>query len=284
MLTARKPGIQINQAISQIVWSKDVEFAHIFNGVSVVVPYVEHLLNSVMNEVRTNYAADNPLLKEELDLFIRQETNHSIYHNRFNKLMLDAGYDIKPVMTKITAELKALRDKRSLAFISAYCAGFENTATFTAQYVFEACDEFFIGADPTGANLWLWHIAEEFEHRMTCHEAFKAVSGNYLMRIWGFAYSFWHINWSFWRATAVLLKKERESMTPAQLKASRRNHMRLMRRQFVYAIPRMLPLLRPGFNPAKLTVPPKIAAALEFFKKTDPINEAFTSVYPMAAE
>lgn len=277
MLITRKPNIQIDVDASEVVWSKDVEFSMILNGVSIVVPHVEHFLNNVMNEIRNDFTPANPALKEELDLFIRQETNHSIYHNRFNKLMISAGYDIRSLMSQVADELKTMREKRSLAFAAAYCAGFENTATFTAKYIFEQCDDFFEGADPAGANLWLWHIAEEFEHRTSCHEAFRAVSGNYFMRIFGFAYSFWHINRCFARATELLLSKYRQGMTPAQIKSSKRNHRRLMIRQLSYALSRMLPLLLPGFDPGKLPVPPKIQAALDFFKSTDPINETFAS-------
>ncbi|GLR67151.1 hypothetical protein GCM10010909_18320 [Acidocella aquatica] len=284
MLTPRRPGIAFERGVTPILWSRDHEFAQFLNGVSVIIAPIEHLLNNVANEVRTKHCENNPALKEELELFIKQETNHTLYHNRFNKLLLDAGYDIKPVIAKVTAELKEMRDKKSLAFCAAYCAGFENTATFTAKYVYEQCDKYFEGAEPSGANLWLWHISEEFEHRTSCHEAFNAVSGSYFLRIWGFLYSFWHVNHCFWRGTAVLLRKDRETMTASQRWASRFNQARNIARQFSWAIPRMLQLLSPAFDPAKMPIPPRIQAALDFFKTTDPINETFISVYRFAPE
>ena len=57
-----------------------------------------------------------------------------------------------------------MRAKRSLAFNVGYCGGFENAATFSSKYLLERCDSDFAGADPGGANLFLWHVAEEFEH------------------------------------------------------------------------------------------------------------------------
>ena len=55
-------------------------------------------------------------------------------------------------------------------------------------------------------------------------------------------------------------------------------------RQFSWAIPRMLQLLSPAFDPAKMPIPPRIQAALDFFKTTDPINETLISVYRFAPE
>ena len=284
MLTPRRPDIAFQQGVTPILWSKDREFAQYLNGVSVIITPVEHLLNNVANEIRAQHCDGNPALKEELELFIRQESNHTLYHNRFNKLLLDAGYEIKPVIAAVTGELKALRDKKSLAFCAAYCAGFENTATFVAKYVYEQCDQYFEGAEPSGANLWLWHISEEFEHRTSCHEAFNAVSGSYFLRLAGFFYSFWHINYCFWRGASVLLKKDREAMTPFRRWASRLHQARNMTRQLAWTLPRMLPLLSPGFDPGKMPVPARIQAALDFFKTSDPINEPFTAVYRFVPE
>lgn len=274
-LTVRKPDIWAER--SPLVWSRVPEFALFWNGCSAVIPYVEHYLNNVINEVRGEIGERDPALKAELDAFIRQEANHAQYHVKFNKLLEDAGIDaLKAHIDKVVEELRVQRSKRSLAFNLAYCAGFENTATFTARYLLERCDAYFEGAEPMAANLILWHVAEEFEHRAVCHDALAAVSGSYIMRIAGFAWSFWHINRSFNAAAAIIMAKYRESMSPAEIRASKRRHRQLMWRQFRYQLPRMLRLLRPGFDPARLHVPPRVVRALDFFKAQGPIAENFS--------
>lgn len=266
MLVARTPELDLDKAA--IIWSRLPEFALFFNATSAAIPNVEHFLNNVINEVRLTVEARDPLLARELEVFIRQESNHTAYHNRFNKRLFDAGYaDLKPVLRQISAELRDLRKTRSLAFCTAYCAGFENAATFSAQYLLEGCADMFDGAEPNGANLMLWHVAEEFEHRSVCHDAFHAVSGNYFLRIWGLLYAFWHINYSFARCRKVILAAYREGMDETQKRQSRARHRKVVLRQALHMLPRTLRLLSPWFHPRKLPVTPGVARALALFSQ-----------------
>ena len=263
-MIARKPVLALEEAA--IVWSQIPEFSITWSGASVLIPYVEHYLNNVISEVKSSYGPANPALQAELETFIQQEAAHSRYHIRYNRQMEAAGYDaLKPLVERLVGELRAMRAKRSLAFNVAYCAGFENGATFTALYLLTKCDALFAGAEPNGANLLLWHVAEEYEHRAVCHEAFHAVSGSYFIRLAGLLYAFWHINASFGRATKVIMDRHRATMTSAQRRESIRTERRLKRRQLAFAMPRMLRLLMPNFNPARLPVPPWVQAVLDFF-------------------
>jgi predicted metal-dependent hydrolase len=276
-LTARKPDIARSDA--SVNWSPVAEFAHLNNGASVLIPYVEHYLNNVMNEVRTEHCKNDPELAEEIGEFIRQETIHARYHVAFNKQMFEAGYDgLKPLVDKTVKDLQKMRKERSLAFNVAYCAGFETTATFSAKYALEKCDAFFKGADSYGANLFQWHVAEEFEHRATCHRALHAVSGGYFIRMAGLAYSFWHINKIFNDAGKIVFAKYRESMTPEELKQSKKIQRRLVVRQMAYLLPRMLRLISPFYDPQKLRVTANIQSALEFFKSREPILASYADV------
>ncbi len=276
-LTARKPDIASPDAL--LDWSPVPEFAHINNGASVLIPYVEHYLNNVMNEVRAKYCVNDRELADEIGDFIQQETVHARYHIAFNKQMFAAGFDdLKPLIDDTVKHLQTMRKQRSLAFNVAYCAGFETTATFSAKYALEACDGFFKGADSYGANLFQWHVAEEFEHRATCHKAFHAVSGNYFIRMAGLIYSFWHINKIFNAAARIVFVKYREGMTPDERRQSKRVQRRLVARQMAYLLPRMLRLVSPFYDPAKLVISRNISSALIFFKSNEPIALSFADV------
>lgn len=80
-------------------------------------------------------------------------------------------------------------------------------------------------------------MAEEFEHCATCHKAFKAVSGNYFVRLAGLAYSFWHIHMLFDLATRIVLEVYRADMAPAERRASIKREKRLARRQLGICCP-----------------------------------------------
>jgi uncharacterized protein len=267
----RNPGIQLDEG--ELIWSKIPEFSMAFNGYSVVIPYVEHYLNAVMNKTKSDHCHDNPKLAEELSVFIKQETFHSRYHMRFNQRMFDAGYEgLKELIEDVVAELKELRETRSLAFNLAYCTGFESIATFDAKYLWTECDEYFEGAEPTGANLLLWHVAEEFEHRAVCHDAFMQVSGNYFTRIYGLLYAFIHIGGFFMKAEHLILEHHQKDMTEQERKASKKRSKKIFWRQLRYVAPRMLRIFLPWYNPAQVKVPKRVANALSFFDNSGPIN------------
>lgn len=256
-----------------LVWSKLPEFALAYNGYSVVIPYVEYYLNKVMNQVRIEHCGDDPQLRETIGTFVRQEVTHAQYHVRFNKRMFDTIPALKPLIDRVVADLALQRETRSLAFNSAYCAGFESIATFDAQYLHEECDEYFENADPHGANLLLWHVAEEFEHRSVCHDAFDAVSGSYFTRIHGLLYAFVHIGSAFMQAEQIVLDHYRKQMSPEQARASAHLSKSLFWRQLRYVAPRMLRIFLPWYNPRQVPVPPRIQAALNFFHQSGPIDQ-----------
>jgi predicted metal-dependent hydrolase len=270
----RKPDILSDAP--PVVWSRTPEFALFFNAMSAVIPYVEHYLNNVIHEVRTDHTQDDPQLRATLDTFIRQETEHSKLHNRFNRHLFAAGYsDLKPLLKQIAGEMQAVRENHSLAFNAAYCAGFENSATFSALYLLGPGRRWFEGADPTGANLILWHVAEEFEHRAVCHQAFEAVSGTYFLRLWGLAYAFIHVNWAFKRAGDIVFRIYRKDMTRAQVRQSKRAFRGFLFDQLRFMLPRMTRLLHPRFDPARLAVPPEMGEALAYFDAAGPISANF---------
>jgi predicted metal-dependent hydrolase len=182
---------------------------------------------------------------------------------------------LKPLLRQVSNELQSIRSRHSLAFNAAYCAGFENSATFSAAYLMGPGLPLFEDADPAGANLILWHVAEEFEHRAVCHEAFHAVSSSYFLRIWGLAYAFVHVNYAFKRAGEVVFRIHRQGMSPAEVRASKRRFRKFLLGQLGYMVPRMLQLLHPRFDPAKLAVPAAIGAALDYFAGPGPFGDNY---------
>lgn len=270
-LHARTPDIPLTEG--PLLWSKVPEFSMTYVGASAVIPYVEYYLNNVMEKVRVEYCADKPELNQELSLFIEQENHHARYHHRYNKRLFEAIPELRMIADGIVSDLKAQAEKRSMAFNAAYCVGFESIATSDSVYLHEACDDMLEGADPDGANLMLWHVAEEFEHRAVCHDAFNAVSGNYFLRAGVTLYAFCHIGGAFMRAESAILAHFASQMSPAERKASYKRSRQLFIRHMRYLIPRALKVFLPWYDPARLPTPPRIQAALDRFKRSDPIRE-----------
>jgi uncharacterized protein len=180
----------------------------------------------------------------------------------------------------MVAELKKQRERRSLAFNVGYCVGFESIATFACRYLYEQCDEFFQEADPHGANLLLWHVAEEFEHRSVCHDAFRHVSGNYFIRVGALLYAFWHVWGAFKRAGDLVLEHHNRELPLEQRKASERRSAAIFRRQMLYLVPRMLRILVPYYDPAKLPGSPRIQAALQTYESSEFSSDSCAALWP----
>jgi uncharacterized protein len=276
LMQVRTPNIGLETG--PLLWSSPPEFSMTYVGASTVIPYVEFFLNSVMKDIATNHCAAHPQLKSELAIFIKQETAHAKYHHQFNRRVFETIPELKAVADGMTADLKAMREKRSIAFCAAYCAGFETIATYDAKYLYEHCQEFFAGADPHGANLLLWHVAEEFEHRAVCLNAFAALSGNYLRRVIGALYAFWHVGGAFLRAEKVVQEHYRRNLSEGDRQVSQRRSKHLFRRHLRYLVPGILRVLVPGYDAAKVAVPDRIAAALKFFETVEPIHRQPLSV------
>ncbi len=275
-MLARKPDIKPDEG--KIVWSKIPEFSIYFTGGSPIIPHVEHYLNNVMHEIRQKHCDDNSELAEEIDIFIAQEAIHANIHRRFNLHLRDSGYtELRQLSGDSAEHFRKLRKTRSLAFNAAFCAGFECQATFAARYIFETCEEFFEDAEPDGANLLLWHISEEFEHRASAHRAFHAVSNNYFTRVAGLMYAFYVIGGYFKRGEALMLKHyhRAEGFSRQEIQASKRRSRKLHIRLLTWMLPRISRILLPGYDPAKLHVPRQIEAAWKYYDTDQPLEHCF---------
>jgi predicted metal-dependent hydrolase len=248
-------------------WTRIPEYAAIQNAGSPIATQSEIFVNAVMAKFRDRIPADNPKLREEVDIFVRQETNHCFLHADFNKEMYARGYaDIKPYETRMRDYYRRLLKEKSLEFNLAYCAGFENIALFSSKFAFIAAPDLFEGGDQRMVDLYKWHLAEEFEHRTVAHAAFAAISGNYFLRIYGALVAFRSLN-AFQKAILnTILRVDRQNMPAQEVKASKRRLNKLHRRMAFYVLPRLIQILKPYYDPEKHEMPDDVRSALDTYQ------------------
>lgn len=245
-------------------WASQPEVSMTWNAMSAITPDVEVWLNKIMMMAKKQVSPTDAGTRQEIDDFVRQESNHHKMHARFNDCLAEAGYRMTPEReAQLKAELRDMMRDRSLAFNAAYCAGFECFTLFTSKFVFEKAQDLFRGGDLGGSDLWLWHMAEEFEHRAVCHDVFAAISGNYFIRIQGLFHAFFHLKKFIDAVSTGFLGQYRAGLSPKERKASLKRERAYKRRYSRYVFPRMLAILVPYYNPAKAKTPPPIARALE---------------------
>jgi hypothetical protein len=203
-------------------------------------------------------------LKRDIDLFNFQEGRHHSNHSRFNEV-IRATYP-EPVTA---GEDRLKRDYRTLwarghKFACAYTEGFETVAPMLCDYFFANAGRFGLDTGEPAAYLWLWHVAEEHEHRTVANYVFAELYGDYLYRIYGILYATWHVfSYSLPLAARIRRISQRDMPLAARLR-SRVRYARLLASMFVTFLPHLVTrAFRPGYDPADLVQPPAAKALLE---------------------
>jgi predicted metal-dependent hydrolase len=254
-------------------WAPNKEFAQSYNASSLIPAYVEPFLLKVMRIAREKVNPANTRLIEEIDIFCKQEMQHCKHHIAYNKTFRSQGYEgLKPLEDKIAAEYDDWLKNRSLRFNLAYCEGFESMSAGACEAWFEQFGDLLVGADQAVADLWRWHLAEEFEHRTVCSDVYHELSGlnpiaRYFYRVYGFIYAVKHLGTFNKAAASYLLAKDRENMTPEELEASLERQKVLVARIKRSAVPKLLKVLSPFYDPAKRRDPQGLQEFLQEFEQ-----------------
>ncbi|HEY4378487.1 MAG TPA: metal-dependent hydrolase [Acidimicrobiales bacterium] len=149
------------------------ELACAANAVSLLMPYAEPYL---VRTVRSVLPQLDPNLCEEATGYVRQEASHHAQHRRFNDLVAREWAWV-PRFERAIERVFGWLERRSTAFGLAFAAGFECVAYNGARWTDRHLTELFHGADPEPATLFLWHLAEEVEHKTVAFDVQRAVGG-----------------------------------------------------------------------------------------------------------
>jgi predicted metal-dependent hydrolase len=269
-MKARFPKFDFSQVKAH--WAPNPEFSQNFNSASLIPAYVEPYLLKVMKRAQKQLNPANARLLEEVDIFCKQEMQHCKHHINYNKAIRSQGYEgLKPFEDAIQADYDRFLNSKSLRFNLAYCEGFEAMSASACEAWFEDYDDLLDGADLMTADMWRWHLAEEFEHRTVCSDVYNELCGlnpaaRYFYRLYGYFYALKHLG-AFQSATsAYLLRTDRAEMTPAELQESLTRQKALKKRLLKSALPAMLKVLSPFYDPAKRRSPRGHEAFLEQFE------------------
>lgn len=246
-------------------WSGDIEFSQFSNAASVGIPQLERFLNRTLasaNAKLDRSDANTGQLKADIRTFIRQESSHYKNHDAFNK-MVAAHYDKIPEFERELAEdFERLSRTKSLAFLCAYCDGFETTGPPAAVMWLDNLEDLLESADPEVVRLWKWHLMEEYEHRTVAFDVFKAIHGGYFMRVYGLIYHLIHFHSFTGKLMRYMLACDRANMTPKDVKASRKRQRKLMLRLLMGLGGGALRALSPRYTPRNAREPENYRALL----------------------
>ena len=148
------------------------EFGAAANAISLLMPHGEPYVISML---RTGLAEGNGdgELHERAQLLIEQESSHYKAHRDFNRSLTSTSR-LAAKLDSFAKWIFARLANRSTAFGVAFTAAFEIVAFSSARWAEGGLREYFSGADEQAATLFLWHLAEEIEHKGIAHDVMAA--------------------------------------------------------------------------------------------------------------
>ena len=255
-MKVRRPSLDFAQTPAR--WAVIPEFAQIMNASSLWIPHLERFLNQVVARAVGEMKGDDPetlKIKADAKMFIRQEANHYSLHGAFNAILPNCGYDVSEFERHFEAEFQKLLSTKSLAFLCAYCEGFETLGPPSALIWLDEIEDLLQGARPEVVRLWKWHLLEEYEHRTVCYDVFAKIHGGYFMRVYGFLYQLRQLGQFSTSVRRYLMAQDRARMSEAERRESRRREKAVARRIFWLTMPRVLKALSPFYTPRNAKEP-----------------------------
>jgi predicted metal-dependent hydrolase len=193
-----------------------------FNALSMSFPIGEqYFMDSVRAGLKQLQPEDQQRLAEEVQGFVGQEATHRRIHGLFNGHMEKLGF-----VNQLEGRAAKRSARNAHLDVRIHVAATAATEHFTAVFAdwMLRHPEALEGTEQRIKNLWMWHAAEESEHRSTAFDMYKALNGNERWRIRVFDYvtvtfladvtrqtlrNIWHdgslLRWSTWRSAYHLL-------------------------------------------------------------------------------
>ncbi|MCC5950624.1 MAG: metal-dependent hydrolase [Acidimicrobiia bacterium] len=188
------------------------EFAAAANSVSLLMPFAEPYF---VGSVRKALPELPTPLATRTEEYLRQELAHQRAHRRFNDLLLVRYPALRRVEGWARRSYGWLGRTRSLEFNLAFAAGSETIAYSIARWTEKRCDRLMADADLLPATLFMWHLAEEVEHKTAAYDVYEAVDGSRLRYVAASTVSVLLLVFLTTCATLTMLASDRSLLRPS---------------------------------------------------------------------
>lgn len=260
----RKVDIDFSDA--KVHWSRnEPEYSQLLNAISSLIPGLETLLIKAVRDAQSRLPETAAALRRDAEIFAGQEARHTKMHRRFNNLLENSGYGwLKAAETKINADFRRFIEVKGPKFALAYSDGFETFGPIVASFFFERSGALMKDLDEPTVYLWLWHFAEEYEHRTVCNSLYREIYGGYWYRIFALWFATIHLFGYSVRVARKLIATDRKTGHITDPLRSRIRFGRVLVRFFSYVLPRLVfDCMRPGYDPGRIPPPGNAMRFLE---------------------
>lgn len=246
------------------------EFAMAANAVSLLMPHVEPF---VARTVRGAAAALDDDLGEAARAFAAQELQHQAQHRQLNSLMIAATPSLARVERWAARTYRWLERRCSLRTSLAFAAGFETSAFALARWTESHLRLLFDDADPAVSTLFLWHLAEEVEHKSVAFDVHRHHGGSGIGHLCAGLVSLLILSWFTFVGTVAQLASSGRILSPVAW-------FRLVRWALSLAfvvLPDLFVSALPGHHPSQFADPSLLVGWLAAFdpaEGVDPLRRA----------
>jgi predicted metal-dependent hydrolase len=203
---------------------------------------------------------DGPIA-ERADAFIHQEAQHHQAHRRFNDVLVARCGRLARLERGMARTYGWLGRTRSSAFNLAFAAASETLAFTLARWSAKHLGAFFGGAEPVAATVFLWHLAEEVEHKSVAFDVWSAVDGKRWRYALGMLATCSILLWYVPRSILAMLHAERRLHRPS-------THVRMTSLTLSFCfqcLPDLAASTLPRHHPDHFTDPPWMTSWLQTY-------------------
>ncbi len=172
-LQVRTPQIALPDRVDTSWHPLFPEFAAAANSVSLLMPYVEPYVARAILGVRDQL---DDGLRVAATAFAAQELQHQALHRRLNERMTAATPGLAKVERAGAAAYGFVERRGDQRWSVAFAAASETVAFALARWTERHIRLLFDDADDAVATLFLWHLAEEVEHKNVAFDVMQAVA------------------------------------------------------------------------------------------------------------
>lgn len=180
-MTVRHLDVDLSQGFEPHWNGGDAYRSTVFNALSFMFPVGEQFfIDAVRHFLPEVERQGNATLARDIKLFVGQEATHRHLHQQYNDHLLAMGYDAW--VERTIKRVMHLARKSPPRFKLAVTVAYEHFTAVLGDGLLRRAS-WTEGMAPMMRALWLWHAAEESEHKAVAMDTYKAVGGSYLMRV-----------------------------------------------------------------------------------------------------
>ncbi|MFV3405951.1 metal-dependent hydrolase [Pseudomonas sp. NY15463] len=148
----------------------------IANALSIPLPSGERMFIRALHHYLDQI--QDPLLREEVKIFFKQESTHTQEHVKYNRWICQhRGYDLAQVEAPYKDHNEYLCEHGEPRLLLATTVCMEHlTAIISHLLISEPA--WLADAEPVVRDFWLWHSVEEIEHKAVAFDVYRQVIGD----------------------------------------------------------------------------------------------------------